>query len=320
MRETLRAAFAYWIRLLDIESGVEGGDAEENIALGRGFLVSSPLVGSRIYEGDAFDGFVIYDDKRDGDASGLRITSVVTDGNQVNARDLEPHEVSLRTSVRTRGRPRGALNKRMAGCPSRRCHAKKLCMKCVGGKTTLCKPKIQKLRKKRTGGIYLSVDGNADSGRILELREVLAAESNLVKEASLRDLKRKFPGLELWVHDSVCACNFADSVVKHRLLDRFHIRNHKREVCRSRFNPNTPWNSKLRYKFGCANTVVCEQLFRMRNQYSAAQRMGRLCYRAFWMHFCMWYNSYVSGRRKGSLSLTRPATSRRDTLKRTGRR
>ena len=41
MREALRTALMYWVRLLDIESGVEGSDAEEHIALCRGFPVSA---------------------------------------------------------------------------------------------------------------------------------------------------------------------------------------------------------------------------------------------------------------------------------------
>ena len=88
----------------------------------------------------------------------------------------------------------------------------------------------------------MSVDGDAKSSRVLELREILSAETNLVKEASLVSLKKKYPSLDLWIRDSVCACQFAEGVVRYRLLGRFHLRNHKRDFSRAKFNPDTPAN------------------------------------------------------------------------------
>ena len=165
----------------------------------------------------------------------------------------------------------------------------------------------------------MSLDGDAKSSRILEMREILDEEKNIAEEASLESLTKKYPSLGLRIHDSVFACQFAEGIVTHRTLDRFHPGNHKRDVCRAKYKPGTPANYKMRYKFGRTNTAVCEQIFRKRNQQSTAKRMGRLSYRAFRRHFCLSYNAYVSGRRKGSLSLNQPATSRRNALGKTGR-
>ena len=184
-----------------------------------------------------------------------------------------------------------------------------------------CKPKCAKWRKKRTGGLYVTVDGAAASGnRILEAREMNGAEDNSLKQASLASTVGNYPSVALWIHDSVCSCGFAEGKVRWRMLDRFHEKNHVRRLCRTVFNPNTPSNSKIRYRMGCANTVACEQLFRHFNRYSTAQRMGRLSYRAFWRHACMRYNQYLLSSSAKVSSMTHPATSRRLTLKAIGRR
>ena len=86
--------------------------------MGRGFPAESPLIGSKLYEGDAFGGFVIYDDYGGSGEQGVTIRSVVIDGKQVGARDLSPLDVDSRTSEMARGWPRGSLNKRMRGCVS----------------------------------------------------------------------------------------------------------------------------------------------------------------------------------------------------------
>ena len=123
------------------------------------------------------------------------------------------------------------------------------------GKNCDMQAKAPENATERTVGIYLSVAGGAASSRILELREILAAEANIVKESSLLSIKRKYPPLDLWVHGSLCAGKFADGIVGRRLLDRFHIRNRKAEICRTKFNPDTQWNCKLRYRFGCTNSI-----------------------------------------------------------------
>ena len=146
---------------------------------------------------------------------------------------------SFENERKGKGRPLGSLNKRRLGCVNANCRPKNICRKCTGEETAICKPKNQKTRPKRTGGIYLSVDGGAASSRILELREILAAEKNIVKESILMSLKRKYPSLDLWVHDSVCAGKFSEGIVGRRLLGRFHMRIHKSEICRTKFNPDT---------------------------------------------------------------------------------
>ena len=147
----MRTALAYWVRLLDVESGAEGPGEGENICLGRGFLVSVPFVGPPLYECGAFGGFVIYDGKRGGGANDSCPTSVVTDGNQVCARDLEPREVAMQTSARTRGRPRGSLNKRRPGCTRKNCRPKNVCRKCAGGKSKEYNPKTRSPEKVEQG-------------------------------------------------------------------------------------------------------------------------------------------------------------------------
>ena len=214
------------------------------------------------------------------------------------------------------------MNFRRPGCVSRYCSKKSLCRDCKksrGGPR--CKPKTARCRRTRSGGIYVTLDGNASRGNmILELREILGGEDNRTKEASMREMKEDYPELKLRVHDSVCACQFAAPYVQWMMLDRFHAKNHKRPLCRTKFNPNTPSNCKIRYRYGCANTVACEQLFRNLNQHSTAQQMGKLQYRAFWRHVCLNYNSYVANSTPQSCSLTHPATSRRLTLRKKGLR
>ena len=128
----------------------------------------------------------------------------------------------------------------------------------------------------------MRVDGDAQSSRILELREILSAETNVVREARLVALKRRYPSKDLWVHDSVCAYQFSEGISRRRLLSRFHISRRKIDVCRARFNPDAPPRCKLRYRFGCTNTVARDQIFRKRYRQSTAQRMGMLSYIAFW--------------------------------------
>ena len=192
-------------------------------------------------------------------------------------------------------------NKRRPGCRAIGCSRKAVCKTCAEEKSRAeCKPKCARWRKKRTGGLYATLDGSLSSGnRILEVMEINGAEDHGLKQASLASMVRNYPGVELWVRDSVCACGFADSIVRWRMMDRFHEKNHVRQVCRTVSNPNTPSNCKIRYRLECTNTVACEQLFRQFNRYAAAQRMGKLNNRAFWRHACIRYNQYL-------LSLIRP--------------
>ena len=102
LREALRTALTFRIRLLEIEIGVERRYPDGTI-VGSRFPGGFPLIGPKLYEGDAFDGFVIYDDYRESDRQGVTTRSVATDGNQADARDLEPREVALGTCERARG-------------------------------------------------------------------------------------------------------------------------------------------------------------------------------------------------------------------------
>ena len=107
MRGSLRAATFYYMRMLDIESGVEDGLIGHQADYM--FEVDFPFRISPIYEGYAADGFVIYDALRDGTPSDSDVACLISDGNQVNARDLEEDEVRLRKTARPRGRPRGSV-------------------------------------------------------------------------------------------------------------------------------------------------------------------------------------------------------------------
>ena len=107
MRGSLRAATFYYMRMLDIESGVEDGLIGQQADYM--FEVDFPFRISPIYEGYAADGFVIYDALRGGTSSDSDVARLISGGNQVNARDLEEDEVRLRKTARPRGRPRGSV-------------------------------------------------------------------------------------------------------------------------------------------------------------------------------------------------------------------
>ena len=114
MRGALRAATFYYVRMLDIENGVEDG------LIGRQadymFAVDYPSRVSPIYDGYSIDGFVIYDALRDGHPppphptppDDSDVACLISDGDQVDARDLEKDEVHLRKTARPRGRPLGS--------------------------------------------------------------------------------------------------------------------------------------------------------------------------------------------------------------------
>ena len=124
------------------------------------------------------------------------------------------------------------------------------------------KPKAS-IRMERTGGLYLTAGGAVSSGgRIVEIREMLSPGNNDVKETSIRAITALFGPLSLLVHDSVCACSFADSMVQREMMDRPHAKNRRREICRTKYNPNTPWDARTRKRLGVLNTVSCEKTFR----------------------------------------------------------
>ena len=187
--------------------------------------------------------------------------------------------------------------------------------------TKVCRKATPSLRAHRTGGVYLTVDGDAATGnRIVELREILATEDNALKEASLASMSAKFGKLAIWIRDSVCACAFSAMYSERKMMDRFHAKNRKKEVCKTKFNPSTPWNARRRYAYGRTNTVACEQMFRYFNQHSTSQKMGRGNYRAFWRHVCIYYNNHAASTRRNKRSVKNPCVSRRLALKTIGRR
>ena len=107
MRETLRAATVYYMRLLDIQSGVEPVETYKLQEID--FDVDNPLLSSPLYVGDDINGFVVYSARRDGPYIGASVQCIISDGNQVNARNLEAGDLVLRNAARPRGRPKGSL-------------------------------------------------------------------------------------------------------------------------------------------------------------------------------------------------------------------
>ena len=136
-------------------------------------------------------------------------------------------------------------------------------------------------------------------------------EDNSPKGAAIESVVSKFWKLSLRIRDSVCACSFSVAYYEGETPGRPHAKNHKREVCKRKFNPSKTWNPRIRYRHGRANTAARDHIFRYFDQQSAAQKMGRENYRAFWRHACIYYNSHVACVRKEKLSLNNPCVSRR---------
>ena len=90
-----------------MESGVEEEHIVEATNRGVGFPIDAPLETSPLYGGDDA-AFVIYDIALDTPTPVGSLKSIITDGNQVNARDLEKTEAKFRKSLRLKGRPRGS--------------------------------------------------------------------------------------------------------------------------------------------------------------------------------------------------------------------
>ena len=163
------------------------------------------------------------------------------------------------------------------------------------------------------------MDGSVREGKsqgIIELREILNNEDNSLREKSLRNVKRAAPRLELWIHDLACKANFADGLVKRRMLDKFHSRAHVHAKCRRSLNPDWGRNVALRKKLRATNAVACEQMWKHMNKYRQPQKMERSRYRAFWRHFCVFWNGHLSKKE----NVAPPNTTRRVKRKTYGRR
>ena len=91
---------------------------------------------------------------------------------------------------------------------------------------------------------------------------MLATEDNALGETALADVCARFGSLPLWMRDYVCACAFADTMVRKKMLGRFHAKNHTRKVCRTKYNPSTSENSRIRNRLGVWNTVSRDREFR----------------------------------------------------------
>ena len=74
---------------------------------GVGFPIDAPIETSPLYGGDGA-AFAIYDIVRDHPTPVGSLKSIITDGDQVNAGDLEKTEAKSRKILRLKGRPRGS--------------------------------------------------------------------------------------------------------------------------------------------------------------------------------------------------------------------
>ena len=123
---------------------------------------------------------------------------------------------------------------------------------------------------------------------------------------------RGCPLVELWVRASAHECKFAESVVRYRMLDRFHARNHLRRECKATFNPDTKYSVRIRNRFQRLNAVAREQTFAQFNGHSGPRQMGRLRYPAFWKHNSIQLNNHIESTKASPRhKATRPAVSRR---------
>lgn len=228
------------------------------------------------------------------------VTAVVTDGNVQNGRKLHRSEREMRTNWVNEVRRRKKAVKKPASSMTAPSNRKP--RGCVS--ETGCKDKDETVVLGRTGGIYLTMEGNASkkhTQQIVELRENVNVENNDLKEKSLKVVTKMCPGIKLWVHDLACKANFAEELVKHRMIDRFHSKTHTKK-CNIRFNPDSRSNKIIRGKLKVKNTSICEQMWSYFNKHTGAKRMSRAHSRAFWRHCCIAYNKASRSNRPVRLS------------------
>jgi hypothetical protein len=173
----------------------------------------------------------------------------------------------------------------------RRASKKGVAQKTISG--TGCKDKEDTEVRGATGGIYITMEAQHSIEhvqQIVELREFLNSENNELKETSLRALRKTCPNLKLWIHDLACKANFADGLIKHRMLDRFHAKTHSKKNCKKQFDPDSRSNKIIKGKLKVKNTSICEQIWPFFNKHKGAKGMSRSHARAFWRHCCIKYN------------------------------
>ena len=174
-------------------------------------------------------------------------------------------------------------------------------------------------RNKRTGGLRLTMDGSAREGTskgAIELREILNNEDNSQRRKNLRNIKGAAPPLALWIHDLARKANFADRVVKRRVLDKVRKRAYVNAKWRRSLKPDWGRSATLRKRLRATDTVACEQMRKHMNKYRQPQKMERSRYRAFWRHFCVFWNGHLSKKE----NVAPPNTTRRVKRKTYGRR
>lgn len=282
LRQLLTDAVFYFLRLKDLQ---QGQDTAYRFQIELAVELSILYRPKYTQQGDEVvdTNFLIYDSKRD-DPDHEAATSIVTDGNQRCSRKLHCNEKNAKVLRRLRGKPKGTTSSASSKVLKKPC----ACLPVTG-----CKDKTAMSRPNRSGGLYLTMNGSTAKGpnRIMELREVLNNEDNELRELSFKAVKKSSPGLKLFVHDLVCKCNFLDKFKIIKLLDKFHARNHTNHLCQTKYNPKTPANLKVLKKHKVTNTSICETMNRTLNRHRHAMYLNRARYRAFWRHFCIFYNA-----------------------------
>ena len=91
---------------------------------------------------------------------------------------------------------------------------------------------------------------------------MMGTEGDALKETALSVVCAMFGSLSLWVLDYVRSCAFADTAVRKKMSGRPHSKNHTRKVCRTKYNPTTFANSRIRNRLGVWSTVASDRTFR----------------------------------------------------------
>ena len=121
----------------------------------------------------------------------------------------------------------------------------------------------------------------------MHVKEFYGSESLSQRYFFIAELKQKFPGLNVIVHDDAChlrkfatarsgdselAFNLAFPQVAY-VTDGFHSTGHIDEWCKANCDPKLPHNAEL---VKDVNTSICEQTFRETNRFKyMVQHMHR---------------------------------------------
>jgi hypothetical protein len=260
------------------------------------FDIDDPIPeGDPEYDGNLINTFQIFNATLHDPHFQTNEIDVVTDGNYQLNRVLEASEKKGLKRMQGRPKPEAAKanQKANAGVSSSRCQ------------TVSAHEKI-KLARKRTGGIFCTVDmkrskGKRGGNQIVQLSEMLNSECTEYKLTSLKQVidgagPRKRVKVNKYCHD--CACVTAKHMEERFkvkcYLDGFHAKKHK---CGFR---RIQYQKKL-------NSSAAEQLWARMNRFSKGLTQFRRRYYRMWIrHYAVWRNAFIRG---NSTSDTHPCVS-----------